>query len=77
MAEKGEPIETALAEGAAARLRGGRSTLDVSGGDAAQKLCLLAQLAFGARIAPQDVLTRGSWGSTRRTSAGARTSATR
>jgi homoserine dehydrogenase len=37
-------------------------TLDVSGGDAAQKLCLLAQLAFGARLAPQDVLTEGIMG---------------
>ncbi|HET9553756.1 MAG TPA: homoserine dehydrogenase, partial [Anaeromyxobacteraceae bacterium] len=34
-------------------------TLDVSGGDAAQKLCVLAQLAFGARVKPAEVLTEG------------------
>ena len=34
-------------------------TLDVSGGDAAQKLCILAALSFGARIKPRDILTEG------------------
>jgi homoserine dehydrogenase len=59
MAEKGEPIETALAEAQRLGYAEADPTLDVSGGDAAQKLCVLAQLAFGARLAPQDVLTEG------------------
>ncbi|BDG06496.1 homoserine dehydrogenase [Anaeromyxobacter oryzae] len=59
MAERGEPIETALAEAQRLGYAEADPTLDVSGGDAAQKLCVLAQLAFGARIRPQDVLTEG------------------
>jgi homoserine dehydrogenase len=62
MAERGEPIEKALAEAQRLGYAEADPTLDVSGGDAAQKLCLLAQLAFGARIAPQDVLTEGILG---------------
>jgi homoserine dehydrogenase len=34
-------------------------TLDVSGMDAAQKLCLLASLAFSARVAPESILVEG------------------
>ncbi|ATB38403.1 homoserine dehydrogenase [Cystobacter fuscus] len=34
-------------------------TLDVSGMDAAQKLCLLASLAFSARVSPESVLVEG------------------
>ena len=59
MAEKGEPIEQALGEAQRLGYAEADPTLDVSGGDAAQKLCVLAQLAFGARLAPQDVLTEG------------------
>jgi homoserine dehydrogenase len=59
MAEKGEPIERALAEAQRLGYAEADPTLDVSGGDAAQKLCVLAQLAFGARLAPDDVLTEG------------------
>jgi homoserine dehydrogenase len=59
MAEKGEPIDAALAEAQRLGYAEADPTLDVSGGDAAQKLCVLAQLAFGARLAPQDVLTEG------------------
>ena len=62
MAEKGEPLEKALAEAQRLGYAEADPTLDVSGGDAAQKLCLLAQLAFGARLAPQDVLTEGIMG---------------
>jgi homoserine dehydrogenase len=62
MAEKGEPLATALAEAQRLGYAEADPTLDVSGGDAAQKLCLLAQLAFGARLAPQDVLTEGILG---------------
>jgi homoserine dehydrogenase len=62
MAEKGAPIETALAEAQRLGYAEADPTLDVSGGDAAQKLCVLAQLAFGAGIRPQDVLTEGIMG---------------
>lgn len=59
MAEKGEPIGVALAEAQRLGYAEADPTLDVSGGDAAQKLCVLAQLAFGAGIKPADVLTEG------------------
>jgi homoserine dehydrogenase len=59
MSEKGEPIEEALAEAQRLGYAEADPTLDVSGGDAAQKLCVLAQLAFGARLRPADVLTEG------------------
>jgi homoserine dehydrogenase len=62
MEEKGEPLAKALAEAQRLGYAEADPTLDVSGGDAAQKLCLLAQLAFGARLAPQDVLTEGIMG---------------
>jgi homoserine dehydrogenase len=62
MAEQGEPIEKALAEAQRLGYAEADPTLDVSGGDAGQKLCVLAQLAFGARLAPQDVLTEGIMG---------------
>jgi homoserine dehydrogenase len=59
MAEKGEPLSKALAEAQRLGYAEADPTLDVSGGDAAQKLCVLAQLAFGARLHPRDVLTEG------------------
>jgi homoserine dehydrogenase len=59
MAEKGEPLSKALAEAQRLGYAEADPTLDVSGGDAAQKLCVLAQLAFGARLKPADVLTEG------------------
>src|SRR5512142_2750956 len=59
MAEKGEPLSKALAEAQRLGYAEADPTLDVSGGDAAQKLCVLAQLAFGVRILPSDVLTEG------------------
>lgn len=62
MGEKGEPIDRALAEAQRLGYAEADPTLDVSGGDAAQKLCVLAQLAFGARLSPQDVLTEGIMG---------------
>jgi homoserine dehydrogenase len=62
MAEKGATIEQALAEAQRLGYAEADPTLDVSGGDAAQKLCVLAQLAFGARLGPQDVLTEGIMG---------------
>jgi homoserine dehydrogenase len=62
MAERGDPISVALAEAQRLGYAEADPTLDVSGGDAAQKLCVLAQLAFGARLAPADVLTEGIMG---------------
>jgi homoserine dehydrogenase len=62
MAEKGEPLSKALAEAQRLGYAEADPTLDVSGGDAAQKLCVLAQLAFGARLKPEDVLTEGIMG---------------
>jgi homoserine dehydrogenase len=59
MAEQGAPIAAALAEAQRLGYAEADPTLDVSGGDAAQKLCVLAQLAFGARLGPADVLTEG------------------
>lgn len=62
MAERGEPIEKALAEAQRLGYAEADPTMDVSGADAAQKLCVLAQLAFGARIKPEEVLTEGIMG---------------
>ncbi|HUK67047.1 MAG TPA: homoserine dehydrogenase [Anaeromyxobacteraceae bacterium] len=62
MAEKGEPLSRALAEAQRLGYAEADPTLDVSGGDAAQKLCILAQLAFGAQLKPEDVLTEGIMG---------------
>ncbi len=59
MADRGEPVGPALAEAQRLGYAEADPTLDVSGGDAAQKLCVLAQLAFGARLRPADVLTEG------------------
>jgi homoserine dehydrogenase len=59
MAEKGSPLREALAEAQRLGYAEADPTLDVSGGDAAQKLCVLAQLAFATRVAPADVLTEG------------------
>ena len=62
MAEKGEPLAKALAEAQRLGYAEADPTLDVSGGDAAQKLCVLAQLAFGVRVKPEEVLTEGILG---------------
>jgi homoserine dehydrogenase len=64
MAEQGEPLATALAEAQRLGFAEADPALDVSGGDAAQKLCILAQLAFGARLHPSEVLTEGILGLT-------------
>src|SRR5919206_1808960 len=59
MAEKGEPLSKALAEAQRLGYAEADPTLDVSGGDAAQKLCVLAQLAFGTRLKPHDEIRCG------------------
>ncbi len=70
MAEQDEPLATALAEAQRLGFAEADPELDVSGGDAAQKLCILAQLAFGARLHPRRCSPRGSSTSPWRTSAG-------
>jgi homoserine dehydrogenase len=62
MADRGEALAPVLAEAQRLGYAEADPTLDVSGGDAAQKLCVLAQLAFGARLRPEDVLTEGIMG---------------
>jgi len=59
MSDRGEGLDRALAEAQRLGYAEADPTLDLSGGDAAQKLCILAQLAFGARLHPEDVLTEG------------------
>ncbi|HET7753534.1 MAG TPA: homoserine dehydrogenase [Anaeromyxobacteraceae bacterium] len=59
MADGEQPLGDALSEAQRLGYAEADPTLDVSGGDAAQKLCVLAQLAFGARLRPEDVLTEG------------------
>ena len=56
MTRTGATYEDALAEAQRLGFAEADPTLDVSGGDAAQKLCVLAQLAFGARVKPEEVL---------------------
>ncbi len=62
MSDRGEPLPVALAEAQRLGYAEADPTLDLSGGDAAQKLCVLAALAFGARLKPRDVLTEGIGG---------------
>jgi homoserine dehydrogenase len=49
----------ALAQAQARGFAEADPTLDVSGGDAAQKIGLLASLAFGCWVAPEDILCEG------------------
>lgn len=59
MREDGLDFATALAEAQAHGYAEADPTLDVSGGDAAHKLTILATLAFGARIRLASVATQG------------------
>ena len=59
MTRKGKTYATALAEAQAAGFAEADPTLDVSGKDAAQKLAVLASLAFGVRVAEGDVWNEG------------------
>jgi homoserine dehydrogenase len=59
MTEEGTALEPALREAQAKGYAEADPSLDLGGGDAAQKLCLLARLAFGARVRPADILTEG------------------
>jgi homoserine dehydrogenase len=52
-------FEQALAEAQAKGYAEADPTLDVDGHDAAQKLCVISMLAFGAKVREQDVPTEG------------------
>jgi homoserine dehydrogenase len=59
MEEHGALYAEALAEAQRLGYAEADPTLDVNGADAAQKLAILAHLAFGARVAWQDIPCRG------------------
>jgi homoserine dehydrogenase len=59
MTRNGWTYQQALAEAQKLGFAEADPTMDVSGRDAAQKLALLAGLAFNARVAERDVLTEG------------------
>ncbi len=59
MGEAGASLEEALREAQAKGYAEADPTLDVSGGDAAQKLCLIAGLAFGVRVRQGELLVEG------------------
>lgn len=59
MSRTGMPYADALAKAQEAGYAEADPTLDVGGGDAAQKLCLLSLLAFGVRVDPDLVPTEG------------------
>ncbi|WP_224241367.1 homoserine dehydrogenase [Hyalangium gracile] len=59
MADGGATYEDALREAQKLGYAEADPTLDVNGMDAAQKLCLLASLAFAAKVSPQDVHVEG------------------
>jgi homoserine dehydrogenase len=59
MSDEGLDFETVLAEASAAGYAEADPSLDVDGHDAAQKLAILASLAFGTRVTPRDIYTEG------------------
>ncbi len=59
MSRTGASYADALAEAQAAGFAEADPTLDVEGGDAAQKLSLLTLLAFGLRVDPNAIATEG------------------
>jgi homoserine dehydrogenase len=59
MTQKGQSYAEALAGAQAAGFAEANPTLDVSGRDPAQKLAILAGLAFNARIAESDIFVEG------------------
>ena len=60
MSEDRLSFEEALAQAQKKGFAEADPTLDVSGGDAAQKIGLLASLAFGCWITPRRFSARGS-----------------
>ena len=59
MSRTGASYDVALAEAQAAGFAEADPTLDVEGGDAAQKLSLLSLLGFGLRVDPDAIPTEG------------------
>ncbi|MBI1371440.1 MAG: homoserine dehydrogenase [Phycisphaera sp.] len=59
MIDNGAPYEAALAEAQAAGFAEADPTLDVSGGDSAHKLAVLASLAFGVSLTDDEVPCEG------------------
>jgi homoserine dehydrogenase len=59
MADRGISYADALAEAQSLGYAEADPTLDVDGSDAAHKLAVLAQIAFGVTPRPGDILTRG------------------
>jgi len=59
MSERGTSYEVALRRAQELGYAEADPALDVSGMDAAQKLCLLAQLAFMARLSPSQIAVEG------------------
>jgi homoserine dehydrogenase len=59
MANQGAAFEDALKAAQAAGFAEADPTLDITGGDAAHKLALIAGLAFGARVLPSEIPTEG------------------
>jgi homoserine dehydrogenase len=59
MTETGEDYATALAEAQKLGYAEADPTLDVDGTDAAQKLAILAHLAYGAQVPPDSIERRG------------------
>jgi homoserine dehydrogenase len=59
MTQRGMSYAAALAEAQKAGFAEADPTLDVSGRDAAQKLAILASLAFNARVAEKDITVTG------------------
>jgi homoserine dehydrogenase len=59
MANEGAAFAEALKAAQEAGFAEADPTLDITGGDAGHKLALIAGLAFGARVLPNDFLTEG------------------
>jgi homoserine dehydrogenase len=59
MTETGQSYDAALAEAQKRGYAEADPTLDVDGTDAAQKLAILAHLAFGTHVAPETIERRG------------------
>lgn len=59
MANEGASFRDALVAAQEAGFAEADPTLDITGGDAGHKLAILAGLAFGARVSPDDFVTEG------------------
>ncbi len=75
--ERGVSLEDAISEAQARGFAEADPGADLSGADAAQKLCLLAQAAFGATFQPSEIDTTGIAYLTTRDTAQARAAGSR